>query len=189
MIDKKVNARLLLSTLEFGLEPSGAAVSRAVVHGILARAQGQGVDQATLARRAGISAESLSRLKRQGSCRLSTALDLARAAGLGVLRLVPGPRSPAAAALAARKLSAGRPRTVTAAELVNALAAGRVEAALEPHLYGLFEELPIETVHDLCLDEGLDYRTLLELARSLGAEGETVEWLAEMAGDGLAKPA
>ncbi len=57
------------------------------------------------------------------------------------------------------------------------------------HLYGFFEELPIEVVHDVILDECLDYAHLASLANKLGAEGETIDWLAEMAGDGLANAA
>jgi len=39
------------------------------------------------------------------------------------------------------------------------------------------------------LEENLGYAKLYELATSLGAEGETVDWIAEMAGDRLAPAA
>lgn len=54
------------------------------------------------------------------------------------------------------------------------------------HLLGFFEELPVESVHDVVLDEGLDFARLTALAHELGAEGETVEWLGEMAGYSVA---
>jgi len=152
---------------------------------IVAVARTRGIDQATLARRAGISPESLSRLKRSGGCRLATALELARAAGLERLVLAE-PASGTAASVAARELSAGRRRAINAAELVRALAADKPGKRHRAHLLGFFEELPLESVHDVALDEGLDYHRLLALARALGAEGETVDWLEEMAGNGLA---
>ncbi len=74
-------------------------------------------------------------------------------------------------------------------ELVDALRTGRSSGGHRAHLYGFFEELPIELVHDVILDEGLDYSPLFSLAKALGAEGETVDWLAEMAGDGVADAA
>lgn len=95
----------------------------------------------------------------------------------------------AAAAVAACELSAGRRRPITAEQLVALLASGAVERPLQAHLCGFFEELPIEIVHDVALDEHLDYRRLLTLARRLGAEGETIEWLEEMAGDRVAPAA
>ena len=52
-----------------------------------------------------------------------------------------------------------------------------------------FEELPIELVHDVILDEKLDYAHLVWLAKELVTEGETLDWLTEMAGDGLADAA
>lgn len=168
------------------LTGSGTHAARDLVDQILSFARQRGIDQATLARRAGISPESLSRLKKTGRCRLATALELAHAAGLGQLEVMERSAARVAASVAARKLSASRRRPITAEELVEALAASEPPHELKAHLCGFFEELPIASVHDVVLDERLDYKHLTELAGALGAEGETVEWLEEMARDGLA---
>lgn len=55
---------------------------------ILARSREQGLTQIALARRAGITAEALSRAKKAGDMRVSTLADLARVVGL-TLALVP----------------------------------------------------------------------------------------------------
>jgi len=93
--------------------------------------------------------------------------------------------APAVASIAARKLSAGRRIPITGEELVTELRTGPTRQH-RTHLIGFFEELPVESVHDVALDEGLDYRHLAALASELGAEGETVEWLEEMAHDSVA---
>ncbi len=175
-----------MTALSVDLGRPGTVPARELIAKIIAFAGARGVDQATLAARAGISAESLSRLKKAGGCRLTTALDLARAAGLRNLELTERPAGKAAASIAARKLSAGRQLPVSAEELVSALASEEPQRGHRAHLQGFFEELPIEAVHDLILDENLDVAHLASLAVELGAEGETVEWLAEMASDGLA---
>lgn len=175
--------------LSIDLTASGIVSADRLIARIVHFAAERGVDQATLASRAGISPESLSRLKKAGSCRLTTALDLARAAGLKTLELGDRPVGKVAAAIAARKLSAGRRLPISAEELVAALSTGEPREELRAHLYGLFEELPIEAVHDLILEENLDYASLVKLAEELGAEGETLDWLSEMAGDGVADAA
>lgn len=162
-----------------------------LIAAILAFARDRGIGQAELAARAGVSAEALSRLKKAGNCRLATALDLARAAGLGAIALLPtraaAPAS--AAAVCAAKLSAGRRIPIEGDELVAALAADQPPARFRVHVLGFFEELPIATVHELILDRGLDFVRLAALARRLGAEGDTVDWIDEMARDGLAPAA
>jgi hypothetical protein len=163
----------------------GGTSAEDLVDRIIAFAHQGGIDQATLARRAGISPESLSRLKKGGRCRLVTALRLAHAAGLKTLD-VTDRADRGAASIAARKLSAGRRLSITAQDLVRALASGEPPKDHRGHLLGFFEELPIESVHDVALDEGLSYRHLAALANELGAEGETVEWLEEMARDSVA---
>jgi transcriptional regulator with XRE-family HTH domain len=175
-----------VSKLSVNLAGSGCLAARDLIEAILGLAKEKGIDQLTLARRAGISAESLSRLKRVGGCRLSTALDLARAAGFGTLEISKPPCSKVAASIAARKLSAGRRLPIGAAELVQALRSEAPQVGFRAHLCGFFEELPIELVHDVSLDEELDYEHLVWLAKELGMEGETLDWLTEMAGDGLA---
>jgi hypothetical protein len=179
----------IMTTVSIDLTEPSAASARVLVAQIIGLAGTRGIDQARLASRAGISAESLSRLKKAGGCRLETALALARAAGLRTLDLcgAPGPR--VAASLSARKLSAGRRLPISGDELVAALRGGATRAGHRAHLYGFFEELPIAQVHDVVLDEGLDYARLLSLTNELGAEGETLDWLAEMAGDGVAEAA
>ncbi len=152
-------------------------------------AKDRGIDQATLAADAGISAESLSRLKKAGGCRLATALDLARAAGFESIQLTKQAIDKVAASMAARKLSAGRRLPISAEELVLALQSDAPQAEFRAHLCGFFEELQIELVHDVVLDHKLDYTQLVRLAKELGAEGETIDWLTEMAGDGLAHAA
>lgn len=74
--------------------------------------------------------------------------------------------------MAAAKLSAGRRLSITAAALVQALVTGSATRDNRVHLLGFFEELPIESVHDVVLDHDLDYVRLLALAQELGAEGE-----------------
>jgi hypothetical protein len=172
-----------------GLTSSGAVSAQGLIAEIIAFARERGVDQVTLAARAGISAESLSRLKKAGGCRLATALELARVAGFKTLELTEQSADKVAASMSARKLNAGRRRPISAEDLVLALQTGASQEGHRAHLYGFFEELPIEAVHDVILDENLDYEHLALLANELGAEGETVDWLAEMAGDGLADAA
>jgi len=178
-----------LNELSFSLARSGRLAAHTLVEAIIGLAKERGIDQLTLAQRAGISAESLSRLKKSGGCRLSTALDLARAAGLGTLELSELPRPKVAASIAARKLSAGRRVPISANELVQALQAGAPPIRFRSHLCGFFEELSIELVHDVILDEELEYGHLVWLAKQLETEGETLEWLTEMASDGLADAA
>jgi DNA-binding phage protein len=170
--------------------------SRQFVDAVLTIARERGIDQATLAKEAGIAPEALSRLKKAGNCRLATALALAKAAGLTRLVLRPGPGSAeaalgnrSAAIVCARKLSAGRRTPINAEELVAALRGGMVPARHRAHVFGFFEELPIDAVHEVVLDEGLDFRHLARVARHLGAEGKTVEWIEDMAGDGVATAA
>lgn len=168
------------------LSSSGLPVARDIINRIITHARQQGMDQATLARRAGIAPESLSRLKRDGRCRLVTALELAHAAGLRRLELEECTSSMGAATMASRKLSAGRRLSISPDELIDALSSETPDKKMLGHVCGFFEELPLESVHDVILDEGLHYARLVSLARRLGAEGETVEWLEEMASDGLA---
>jgi len=165
------------------------ASAQKLMEEIIAFAKERGVDQAALAARAGISAESLSRLKKAGGCRLATALDLARAAGFGTLELKEQSCGKVAASIAARKLSAGRRLPIDSEDLVLTLRSDAPRAEFRAHLRGFFEELPIEVVHDVILDQDLDYTHLVRLARELGAEGVTIDWLTEMAGDGLADAA
>ncbi len=172
-----------------GLTGSGAVSAQGFIAEIIAFARDGGVDQGTLAARAGISAESLSRLKKAGGCRLATALELARVAGFKTLELTEQSADKVAASMSARKLSAGRRRPISAEDLVLALRTGAPQEGHRVHLYGFFEELPIEVVHDVILDEGLDYAHLVSFANELEVEGETIDWLAEMAGDGLADAA
>ncbi len=178
-----------MTKLSVDLSESGAISAQRVIELIVAFAGERGIDQATLAERAGISAESLSRLKKAGSCRLTTALELTRAAGFRTLDLTAPVTGRVAASIAARKLSAGRRLPISAEELVSALASGEFEEQHMVHLYGFLEELPIEPVHDVILDENLDYARLVLLAHKLGVEGDTVDWLEEMAGDRMAHAA
>ncbi len=178
-----------MTALSISLTGSGGVSAQGFIEGIITFARERGVDQATLAARAGISAESLSRLKKAGGCRLATALELARVAGFKTLELTEQSADSVAASMAARKLSAGRRLPISAEDLILALRTGAPQEGHRAHLYGFFEELPIEVVHDVILDEGLDYAHLASLAKELGAEGDTIDWLAEMAGDGLADAA
>ena len=178
-----------MTALSIDLTRSGAISAKRLIAEVIAFARENGIDQGTLASRAGISAESLSRLKRAGGCRLGTALELARAAGFRRLELTKESAGRVAASLCARKLSAGRRLPIGAGALVLALRSGEPRDRHRAHLYGFFEELPIEAVHDVILDEGLDYAQLVTLANALGAEGDTIDWLAEMAGDRVADAA
>ena len=163
--------------------------ARRFVATIFEAARTAGIDQATLASRTGISPESLTRLKKAGSCRLTTVLELARAAGFKTLDLTTPTVGHVATSVAARKLSAGRRLPISAEEFISAIVSGEVAEQHKVHLYGFFEELPIELVHDVILDENLDYEQLVLLAHELGIEGETVDWLKEMAGDRVANAA
>ena len=178
-----------MSKLSFSLARPGRLAAHTLIEAIVGLAKERGIDQLTLAQRAGISAESLSRLKKGGGCRLSTALDLARASGLGTIEISEIPCSKVAASIAARKLSAGRRRPISAKELVQALQSDAPQVRFRTHLCGFFEELPIELVHDVILDEQLEYEHLVWLAKQLETEGETLEWLTEMASNGLADAA
>jgi hypothetical protein len=181
--------RFVVTKLSISLTGSGRLSAQGFIEEIIALAKERGVDQVTLARHAGISAESLSRLKKAGGCRLATALDLARAAGFGTLELTDHPFAKVAASMAARKLSAGRRLPISSEDFVLALQSDAPQAEFRAHLCGFFEELPIELVHDVVLDHNLDYTHLVWLAKELGAEGETIDWLAEMVGDSLADAA
>jgi DNA-binding phage protein len=165
------------------------AIERELIARIIEFARRRNLDQGALAAAAGISPEALSRLKKAGTCRLTTALSLARAAGLTSLELADRPVASPAASIAARKLSAGRRVPIDPGELVGALAGGPFSDPHRGHLCGFFEELPIASVHDVILEEDLDYQALISLARELEVEGDTVEWLADMAGDGVANAA
>lgn len=176
------------------VDQTGALPAQGLIGAIIAFARGRGIDQAELSARAGISAEALSRLKKARNCRLVTALDLAKAAGLTEITLVLNETGASvsersAAAVSARKLSAGRRVPIDARGLIAALTASDPPPEHRAHLFGFFEELPISAVHEVILDEGLDYTHLAALARRLGAEGKTVEWIEEMAGDGVAAAA
>ncbi len=178
-----------MTPLPISLTGSGRISAQRLIEEIIALAKERGIDQATLAADAGISAESLSRLKKAGGCRLATALDLARAAGFGSIQLTEQAIDKVAASMATRKLSAGRRLPISAEELVLALQSDAPQAEFRAHLCGFFEELQIELVHDVVLDHKLDYTQLVRLAKEHGAEGETIDWLTEMAGDGLAHAA
>lgn len=178
-----------MSKFSISLSDRRGGSAKAVIEGIIALAKEKGIDQVTLANRAGISAESLSRLKKLGGCRLGTALDLACAAGFGRLEFAERPSAKVATSIAARKLSAGRRVPIGPEDLVLALRSDVFQAEYRVHLCGFFEELPIELVHDVILDETLDYAHLIWLANELGVEGETLDWLKDMAGDGLADAA
>jgi len=178
-----------MTTLSINLTDSGTSSAKGLIAAIIAFARERGIDQGTLASRAGISAESLSRLKKVGGCRLGTALELARVAGFKTLDLTKQSASQVALSLSALKLSAGRRLPISAEELDLALRTGKSQDGQRAHLYGFFEDLPIELVHDVILDEHLDYAHLASLANELGAEGETVDWLAEMADDRVANAA
>jgi len=157
-----------------------------LVKQIIQHARDTGIDQAELARRAGISAESLSRLKNGGRCRLATALGLAQAAGFSEILLTIRETERSAASVAVRKLNSGRQQEITVQALIEAL--GKADSLGLPlaHFFGFFEELPLELVHDVILDEGLDFGVLAAFARKIGAEGEIVEWLEEMASYSMA---
>jgi hypothetical protein len=163
--------------------------AKGVVDRILAEARQRGIDQTCLARRADIAPESLSRIKRTGKCRLDTALALAYAAGFQKLDLRQHGPHKTALPISAKKLSASRRLDISVQRLLGVLTSGKLVPRFRAHLIGFFEELPIELVHDVILDERLDYEVLIKLTRELGAEGETIEWLKEMAGDSLANVA
>jgi DNA-binding phage protein len=181
--------------MEIHLDHSERPATQRLIDAVLDFARERGIDQATLAKHAGIAPEALSRLKKAGNCRLATALGLARAAGLThiILSADPvaaiAPADHAAATVCARKLSAGRRIPIAADELVAALRADEIPARHRAHLFGFFEELPIGAVHEVILDEGLDFPHLAAAASRLGAEGKTVEWIEDMAGDGVATAA
>jgi hypothetical protein len=179
----------VLPKASINLTNSGRPLSSEFIEKIIMQARRRGIDQQTLATGAGISAESLSRLKKAGGCRLATALDLARVVGFGRLELAEYPVARVAAVIAARKLSAGRRRPISSEDLIQALQSDAPKAEFTAHICGFFEELPIELVHDVILDEDLNYAHLIWLAKELGTEGETIDWLTEMAGDGLANAA
>ncbi len=64
-----------MTALPISLTGSGGVSAQGLITEIIAFARERGIDQVTLAARAGISAESLSRLKKAGGCRLATALE------------------------------------------------------------------------------------------------------------------
>ena len=163
--------------------------ARELVNGIIEFGRSCGIDQATLAARAKVAPETLSRLKKTGNCRLTTLFALARAAGLRRVELLNTEHQHSAAQICAQKLSASRRLPITTVELLAALTSRKPQNRHCSHLLGFFEELPLAAVHDVILDEALDYGHLFALAASVGAEGETVDWLAEMADDGVAHAA
>lgn len=86
-----------------------------------------------------------------------------------------------AASIAARKLSSGRRQNITSNQLIEHIKGTRKDPEFQAHLFGFFEELPLEMVHDVALDENIDFVLLASVAKEIGAEGETVEWIEEMA--------
>lgn len=92
--------------------------------------------------------------------------------------------------MAARKLSAGRRRAIPEETLARLLrdADAREVDTWAPHLRGLLEELPLESVHDLVIYGWTDFPRLAYLARRLDCEGETVDWIHEMAEFAVARP-
>lgn len=86
-----------------------------------------------------------------------------------------------AAGVAARKLSAGRRESISGNELGAILSHGVCPTKFKPHILGFFEELPIKSVYDVAMEWNLDYDVLNFLARTLGSDGKTVEWIKEMA--------
>lgn len=178
-----------MAILSIKLTDSGTVLAKGLIAGIITFARARGLDQNALASRTGISAEALSRLKKEGGCRLATALQLAQAAGFAAVELAAVPAGGTALSVAAQKLGAGRREPIGADELASELRSGQPQARHIGHLCGFFEELPIDLVHDVILDESLEYPRLTALAADLGAEGETVGWLAEMAGKRVADAA
>jgi hypothetical protein len=49
--------------------------------------------------------------------------------------------------------------------------------------------LEIEIIHDIVLDTEVSFEDLLACVEVLNLEGEAVDWIREMAGDGMAEPA
>jgi DNA-binding phage protein len=137
--------------LSIRLTGSGRISAQRLIEEIIALAKERGIDQATLAADAGISAESLSRLKKAGGCRLATALDLARAAGFGSIQLTKQAIDKVAASMVARKLSAGRRLPISAEELVLALQSDASQAEFRAHLCGFFEE-DVDVVADSMIE-------------------------------------
>lgn len=156
---------------------------------IMSVAAERGLRRGQLAAKAGLPAETLSRLLRKDDCRLETLRKLADALGLEIALVSKRRVRDAALTLAAKKLSAGRRREIAPAELAAVLSGRGDWRPWRGHLYGLLEELPIESVHDLVIGGHATFPRLLAIANELGAEGETVAWIKEMAGDGVAPAA
>lgn len=81
------------------------------------------------------------------------------------------------------KLNAGRRSVLSPTELDYLLKTYDPKAwtIRRVHLRGLIEELPIEQIHDLVLDGWTEFDILAQIAHELDCEGETVDWIREMA--------
>ncbi|MQX36073.1 hypothetical protein [Roseospira navarrensis] len=93
-----------------------------------------------------------------------------------------------ALSIAAAHLSAGRRRALTPATLRLALK-GEATEDWTSHLRGFLEDVRVETIHDIVLDTDVTFEDLAKMATALRVEGETVDWIREMAGEPVARPA
>ena len=80
------------------------------------------------------------------------------------------------------EINAPRPRPLDAEAFVSCLKATDSDPRFLPHMRALFEEIPIELLHNLVLDGVTDFDELAAAAETWGcADAESVAWIREMA--------
>ncbi|MFO1039187.1 MAG: hypothetical protein U1E45_20275 [Geminicoccaceae bacterium] len=153
-----------------------------LIEDIIAVARRRGQRASDVAARAGIAPANLSRIRRSGVFNADT-LERLLAAGGASIEVRPATEAAAPGetlALVTAKLNAGRREQLSSAELRRLLTRFRPSRAAEralSHLVGVLEELPLEQVHDLVLAGDATLPSLRRIARHVGAEGPTVDWL------------
>jgi hypothetical protein len=85
-------------------------------------------------------------------------------------------------------INAPLPIPIDACTLVHCLTTLQPEEKWRPHIESLFEEVPIEAIHDLVLAGIVTFEDLYLAARRWSIkDGETLQWVKEMADFRLAR--
>ncbi|MDG5497703.1 hypothetical protein [Niveispirillum sp. BGYR6] len=84
-------------------------------------------------------------------------------------------------------INAPRPKPIDGETLLQCLLGPSVTAEWRPHIEAFFDELSVETIHDLVLARLFDFEELYRAARTWRVtDGKAVPWIREMADLSLA---